>query len=508
MAKESWLVAWVGDTDHKCAEGTIQGQVGPIASAIQRHPRFDRIHLLTNYSHDRTERYCQWLEGQCAGIRVELSEIILTSPIDYGDIYGKVVAELQQCRLPRDDVNLTFHLSPGTPAMAAIWIILAKTRFPASLIQTSQQKGLEPVNFIFDLANDFLPEFLRRGDERAERLASGPLQLTPGFEKILHASDTMVRQIERARRVAAYDVPTLILGETGTGKELFAEAIHKTSRRADRSFLAINCGAIPRELVNSELFGHRKGAFTGADSNRKGHFREAEGGTLFLDEVGDLPLDAQAKLLRAIQQKQITPVGESTPIKVDIRILAATHRDLMADVAAGRFREDLFHRLAVGILHLPPLRDRAGDIDFLTDHFLGDFNADTRDRPEGQEKVLSLEARGSLNQHTWPGNVRELYHTLLRATIWSVGTTLTAEDIRSALLTTDNREDQILGRPLSKGFDLQALLDEVTRHYLSRAMAQANNRKKLAAELLGIANYQTLTNRLTRLGLPSEDKNG
>ena len=506
MAKESWLVAWVGDTDHKCAEGTIPGQIGPIASAIQQHARFDRIHLLTNYSHERTERYCQWLEAQCPGSQVDLTDIDLTSPIDYADIYGKVVAELQQCRLPRDDVSLTFHLSPGTPAMAAIWIILAKTRFPANLIQTSQQRGLEPVNFIFDLASDFLPEFLRRGDERAERLASAPLQSAPGFEKILHRSDTMARQIERARRVAAYDVPTLILGETGTGKELVAEAIHKASRRSEKSFLAINCGAIPRELVNSELFGHRKGAFTGADSNRKGHFREAEGGTLFLDEVGDLPLDAQAKLLRAIQQKEVTPVGESTPVGVDVRILAATHRDLMADVAAGRFREDLFHRLAVGIIHLPPLRERTGDIDFLADHFLDSFNADTQNRPEGQEKKFSQEARNFLNQHPWPGNVRELYHTLLRATIWSIGETLTADDIRSALLTTGRAEDQILGRPLTKGFDLQALLDEVTRHYLNRAMAQADNRKKHAAELLGIANYQTLTNKLTRLGLPSGEK--
>jgi sigma54-dependent transcription regulator len=139
MAKESWLVAWVGDTDHKCAEGAIPGQTGPIASAIQQHARFDRIHLLTNYSHERTERYCQWLEAQCPGSQVDLTDIDLTSPIDYADIYGKVVAELQQCRLPRDDVSLTFHLSPGTPAMAAIWIILAKTRFPANLIQTSQQ---------------------------------------------------------------------------------------------------------------------------------------------------------------------------------------------------------------------------------------------------------------------------------------------------------------------------------------------------------------------------------
>lgn len=507
MATESWLISWIGDTDHKCAEGLAEGQVGPIASAVKLHASFDRIHLLTNYDQARSTKYCFWLEHQFPGLRVDLFAIELSSPINYAEIYAKVSKELKLARLPREGVDLTFHLSPGTPAMAAIWILLAKTRFPARLIQTSQQKGLDLVNFSFDLANDFLPEYLQRGDERAERLLSAPLQAMPGFEKILHSSDVMVRQIELARRIAAYDVPTLLLGESGTGKELFAEAIHKASRRAENPFVAVNCGAIPKELANSELFGHSKGAFTGAVATRKGYFREAEGGTLFLDEVGDLSLDAQVRLLRAIQQKEVTPVGESRPIQVDVRIVAATHRDLMADVAEGRFREDLFHRLAVAILHLPPLRERAGDIDLLTDRFLEDFNADTRGRPEGQEKNISREGRILLNQHPWPGNVRDLYHTLLRASIWSVGTTITPDDISSAMLTASNHRDQVLGRVMGKGFDLQALLDEVARHYLQRALTQTGNRKKYAAELLGFANYQTLGNWMAKLGVPHDDKN-
>ncbi len=507
MATESWLISWIGETDHRCAEGTVPGQLGPVASAIKLHAPFDRIHLLTNYAHARSTAYCQWLEQQFPGPRVDLYEVELSSPINYAEIYTRVSAELKQARLPREDVDLTFHLSPGTPAMAAIWILLAKTRFPANLIQTSQQQGLEHVNFSFDLANDFLPEYLQRGDERVERLVTAPLQSVPGFEKILHASEVMARQIELARRVAAYDVPVLILGESGTGKELFAEAIHTASRRADKPFVAVNCGAIPGELVNSELFGHCKGAFTGAMSARKGHFREAHGGTLFLDEVGDLSLDAQARLLRAIQQKEVMPVGESQTVKVDVRIVAATHRDLMADVTDGRFREDLFHRLAVGIINLPPLRERAGDIDLLADHFLEEFNADSRGRPEGQEKKLSQEGKTLLNQHPWHGNIRELYHTLLRATIWSVGTTLTPEDITAAILTKGARHDQILGRTLSKGFDLQVLLDDVARHYLQRAIAQTGGRKKQASELLGFSNYQTLGNWLTRLGVAHEEKN-
>lgn len=505
MALKSWLVSWIGDTDHRCAEGLVQGQLGPIASAVKLHPAFDRVHLLTNYDHARSAAYCSWLEQQFPGLRVDLFDVELSSPINYAEIYAQVSEELKLARLPRNDVELTFHLSPGTPAMAAIWIMLAKTRFPAKLIQTSQQKGLESVNFSFDLANDFLPEFLQRGDERAERLISAPLQATPGFEKILHLSDAMARQIELARRVAVYDVPVLVLGESGTGKELFAEAIHDASRRSDKPFIAVNCGAIPKELANSELFGHIKGAFTGAVAARKGHFREAEGGTLFLDEVGDLSLDAQARLLRAIQQKEVTPVGESRSVKVDVRIVAATHRDLMTDVAEGRFREDLFHRLAVGILHLPPLRERAGDIDLLTDSFLEEFNADSRGRPEALEKSISHECRALLRQHPWPGNVRELYHTLLRASIWSVRTTITPEDIRAALLTASNQRDRVLGRALGNGFDLQALLDEVARHYMQRALAETGRRKKHAAELLGFSNYQTLGNWMTKLGVQHDD---
>ena len=503
---ESWLISWIGDTDHRCAEGLAQGQLGPIASAVKLHPPFDRIHLLTNYDHARSANYCSWLEQQFPGLRVELYDVELSSPINYAEIYAKVSEELKLARLPREDIDLTFHLSPGTPAMAAIWILLAKTRFPAKLIQTSQQKGLDAVNFSFDLANDFLPEFLQRGDERAERLVSAPLQTTPGFEKILHSSDAMVRQIELARRISAYDVPVLVLGESGTGKELFAEAIHSASRRAAKPFIAVNCGAIPKELANSELFGHIKGAFTGAVVARKGHFREAEGGTLFLDEVGDLSLDAQARLLRAVQQKEVTPVGESRPIKVDVRIVAATHRDLMMDVAEGRFREDLFHRLAVGILSLPPLRERSGDIDLLTDAFLEEFNADTRGRPEGLEKSISHEGRALLKQHPWPGNVRELYHTLLRASIWSVQTTITPEDIRAALLTANNHREQVLGHVLGNGFDLQALLDEVARHYMQRALVQASHKKKHAAELLGFSNYQTLGNWMAKLGMQQDDR--
>lgn len=505
MSKQSWLISWVGKTDHDCAEGARGDDLGPVASAIKAHTPFDRVHLLTNYEFERTKAYCTWLEQTTGCVETDLYGVKLGSPTNYAEIYTKVCAELKALRLPNDEVELSFHLSPGTPAMTAIWIILAKTRFPARLIQTSRENGLESVDFFFDLANEYLPEFLQRSSERIERL-SNEIPAAPEFSKLIYRSRVMQDQVLLARKIAVHDVPVLILGETGTGKELFAEAIHATSLRSRKPFIAVNCGAMPKDLANSELFGHKKGAFTGADSARKGHFMEADGGTLFLDEIGDLPLDSQVRLLRALQQREITPVGESKPVKVDVRIVAATHRDLARDVAEGRFREDLFHRLAVGILNLPPLRERDTDIDLLIDHLLEQINRDTADKPEAQHKEISPEARNLLLLHDWPGNIRELYHTLLRAAIWSSSAIIEAADIQRSLLDIRKGNESLLDRPMGKGFALQALLDDISRHYIDRALQKSGNKKKRAAELLGFSNYQTLNNWAERLGLGLDDK--
>lgn len=509
MTNKKWLISWIGNADHQASEGASASGDGPIATALTDAPRFDRVCLLTNYPHERSESYCAWLEQRCGyeSTAVDLQEISLRSPIDYASIYEEVSKHLKALGLPRSDVELTFHLSPGTPAMAAIWIMLAKTRFPAKLIQTSKENGLESIDFPFDLANDFLPEFLQRSGERIDRLVKGPTENAPQFNKILHQSDAVRRQVQLARRIAAHDVPVLILGETGTGKELFAEAICEASERVGKPFIAVNCGAIAPELANSELFGHVRGAFTGAVGARKGHFQEASGGTLFLDEVGDLPLDTQVRLLRALQAKEVTPLGDSKPVKVDVRIIAATHRDLAADVAAGRFREDLFHRLAVGILRLPPLRERAGDIDLLAEAFMAQINADAHGKPEAQEKKISENAKILLKQHPWPGNIRELYHTLLRAAIWSSGPVIEGEDLSAALLEVQPANHNPFNRPMTQGFDLQGLLDEIARDYITRAINQSGARKTAAAKMLGFANHQTLGNWMKRLGLQAREIN-
>jgi len=507
VANKQWLISWVGTADHSAAEGALAFGAGPLATALLGEKRYDRVCLLTNFEHERGVKFCAWLEETCnyPDTAVDLQKIDLPSPIHHPSIYAEVSQHLKDLGLPDDGVDLTFHLSPGTPAMATIWVMLAKTRFPAKLIQTSREGGIESVDISFDLASDFLPEYLKRSGERIERLTGGPKSPSAPFRKIIHQSDSVKKQVQLAQRIAAHDVPVLILGETGTGKELFAEAIRSASDRAEKPFIAVNCGAIAPELANSELFGHVKGAFTGAVSGRKGHFEEANGGTLFLDEVGDLPLETQVRLLRALQNKEITPVGQSKPIKFDVRIIAATHRDLATDVSQGRFREDLFHRLAVGILRLPPLRERTGDVELLLNTFLSQINADSKGKPEAQEKKLSIDARNILVAYPWPGNVRELYHTLLRAAIWSPDAEIQADDVSYALLQMPGRGDAVLGRPLAQGFDLEALLNEVSRDYVTRALKQTGDRKAAAAKLLGFSSHQTLGNWMKRLGLESSD---
>jgi transcriptional regulator with GAF, ATPase, and Fis domain len=229
--------------------------------------------------------------------------------------------------------------------MAAVWIILAKTRFPAELIQSSAKYGVQTASVPFDIAADFIPDLLRNSDAKLKQLSAAEPPETPEFADIIHRSQAMRRIIARARYVASRSVPVLLEGASGTGKELFARAIHKASVRREKAFVPVNCGAIPPDLVESELFGHEKGAFTGATDARPGYFENADNGTLFLDEIGELPLAAQVKLLRALQEGEVRRLGGKHAKKVDVRIIAATNRDLLEEISSGRFRADLFYRL-------------------------------------------------------------------------------------------------------------------------------------------------------------------
>lgn len=489
------LFAWVGNTDLNAAGGDVTAGLGPIGQAVAVR-NYSQITILSNYAKDKSEAYLKWVHGRTSGSLCELYTVALTSPTDFTEIYEasvKSVSEaIKRCESP---VNLTFHTSPGTPAMAAVWIILAKTRFPAELIESSRQAGVRTVSVPFEMSAEFIPDLLRRPDAELERLSAGLPNEAPEFTDVVHRSAVMKKLIAMARRVAPRRVPVLIEGESGTGKELLARAIHNASPRRERAFIPVNCGAIPAELVESELFGHEKGAFTGATQRRAGHFEAASGGSIFLDEVGELPLTVQVKLLRVLQESEVTRIGASKPQKIDVRVITATNRKLAGEVAAGRFREDLYYRLAVVVLQVPSLRERQGDVGLITGALLEKLNTESASELGLEPKVLSPAARNLLLQHHWPGNVRELLNTLVRSAIWSSGHTIKAEDVREALLTSaPQTSPSHLSQSLGDGFNIQEVISKVARHYLKLAIEQSHGNKTEAARLVGLSNYQTFTN--------------
>ncbi len=499
----SLLISWVGQTDLRAPEEEPLIGKGPIAQTLSMH-FYDAAVLISDYPEKEVKPFLKWLRPQTKA-QVAVYYEPLSGPMQFGEIYeaaSRVVTE-SLVRYGKDS-ELTFHLSPGTPAMAAVWIILAKTRFPAKLLESSQKHGVRTASVPFDISAEFIPDLLRGSDQRLEKLTAGLPPEAPEFADIIHRSRAMTRVIAKARRVAPRSVPILIEGESGTGKELLARAIHRASPRRDKSFKAVNCGAIPTELVESELFGHERGAFTGADRKRVGYFEAADRGTLFLDEVGELSPPAQVKLLRILQEGEVLRVGSTTPLKVDVRIIAATNRTLAEEIAKDRFREDLFYRLAVACLRLPPLRERPGDLNLLIDRLLEQVNEEHAQQPGYEHKQLSPSARNVIHTHSWPGNVRELLNTLHRAALWTSGRTIKGDDMREALLPIVGRkESSILDRPLGDGLSLPDLLAVVVKHYLERALEETRGNKTQAARLVGLSSYQTFTNWLSKYGVNS-----
>lgn len=495
----NFLVAWIGRTDLKAAAGEPDAGLGPIAQGVQAGS-YDAIYLLSDFPAAESKPYLKWLASRTGAV-IHIHNVKLTSPINFGEIYERVVEVLET--IDRREVQLTYHLSPGTPAMASVWILLAKTTYPALLIQSSPQSGVQEADIPFDIAAEFIPKLLQQSDERLTSLAQCTPEESAEFGSIIHRSAVMKRVIAQARRVAIRSIPVLIEGESGTGKELMARAIHKASPRTDKPFIAVNCGAIPPELVESEFFGHKKGSFTGAVADRKGHFERADGGTIFLDEIGELPKAIQVKLLRTLQESEVTPVGSSEVKKIDVRVVAATNRTLINEVAEGNFREDLFYRLAVAIIKLPPLRERAGDISLLIDVLLRQVNDAAKDIGVKHKKI-SASAKNLMLQHAWPGNVRELLNTLQRAAVWSDDEAISQEAIKDAILLSPKTlqgDDGILNQPVESGLDLEALMTQVARHYIERALDHTRNNKTKASKLLGFGNYQTFTNWMNRYGV-------
>ena len=356
------------------------------------------------------------------------------------------------------------------------------------------------------IAKPFSPEELllvmRKAEER-ELLKSENVLLKEqiaahySFANIIAKSDQMKQIFETIRKVADYQTTVLIQGESGTGKELIARALHYNSSRRDKRFIAINCGAIPENLLESELFGHKRGAFTDATKDRKGLFEEADQGTLFLDEIGELPAHLQVKLLRVLQERVIIPVGETKPIPVDVRIVAATLRDLENDILAGRFRDDLFYRLNVVSIKIPPLRERREDIPVLINYFI----------KKNQEKLglsinhVSQQAMSALLDYSWPGNVRELENCIERAMILTEDREISYNSLPSSLKQIMAKQDNL---PITDdNLSIKQHTSNLELQLILKALKKTNGNRTHAARLLEIS-HRTLLYKLKEYHLSKD----
>ncbi|MDZ4084302.1 MAG: sigma-54 dependent transcriptional regulator, partial [Bdellovibrionales bacterium] len=341
-----------------------------------------------------------------------------------------------------------------------------------------------------------------RNLEVENRVLRKELQKEYSFQNLVGNSEAMHKIFELIRKVSDSPTNVLVTGESGTGKEMVAKAIHYNSPLKDRPFVSVNCGAIPENLVESELFGHKKGSFTGAISDKDGLFEVADGGTLFLDEIGELPLSSQVRILRAIQEKTVRRVGGTEDIKVEVRIIAATNRDLEFMVQQGTFRQDLYYRLNVINIRTPALRERRDDIPLLASHFLQKYS----ERFNKAIQTISKEAMDLLRKYDFPGNVRELENIIERTVALESGATVLPESLPQFVNTPSGRKmvssDGI--EITDDGIDLQKVLDQLEKELLVKAIHQANGVKKRAAKLLGIT-FRSMRYRVEKFSLGKVD---
>jgi two-component system response regulator AtoC len=349
-------------------------------------------------------------------------------------------------------------------------------------------KPFQPAEVLLALRKAQERERLRRANDLLRRDMARSL----GDRPIVAASAGMIEALELVERAAEFKATVLITGESGTGKEVLARAVHAQSARRDEPFVAVNCGAIPDALLESELFGHARGAFTGADRAQRGLFLEADGGTVFLDEIGELPPTLQVKLLRVLQEEEVRPLGEPKSRRIDVRVIAATARDLEREVAEGRFRDDLFYRLNVLRIHVPPLRDRRKDIPLLADHFLAHFGA-TLGKPLSGIRDDALER---LVAFRWPGNVRELENVIERAVILARGDRLTPAELPANVLAPELAPGEAAPGDLSLRRARKALEADLIR----RALEAAGGNRTHAARLLEIS-HRSLLYKLKEFGI-------
>ncbi len=455
-------------------------------------------------------------------IRFVLREALEAAGLDVTDVDNGDAA-LEQLTAERFDIAFFDVRMPGLSGLELLDRTRSLSRDTAVVIITAQNTLENAVEAMKRGALDYLVKPFRLAEitaltEKARRTRALEREVrelrrevarraSPG-ERLVGRSPVLLEIFKTIGKVARSDVPVLITGESGTGKELVARALHAASARAEGPFVALNAAAIPRELLESELFGHERGAFTGAVEARAGRFREADRGTLFLDEIGDMPIELQAKLLRVLQSGELTPVGGRRVERVDVRILAATHRNLDTEVRAGRFREDLLYRLRVVPIELPPLRERPEDIPILAEHFVGRYAEELGTGP----RWLADETLRNLSVYPWPGNVRELENAVKRALVLATGDVLGPDDFvflsapagepsQAMSLEALVADEVEAGLAAAEPHDLyQTVLEKVERPLLETVLEHTGGNQIRAAAILGI-NRTPLRKKIAELGL-------
>ena len=463
-------------------------QAGPILSLVGAR-RFDRIVL---FSTPTTEKQTVQTEAELnerhPSLEVQVLKVNLADPTDYSAIMRELRRHVADLLKSDGDAEYYISVASGTPQMHACWVLLTSGgEIPAKILHVRPPRyvtSTSPMVSEVDLSGPEFPEV--HGAICCEASTAYMLEDHVGLDTALQqlgivgTHPSYVKALKMAAVVAEHNTPALIQGETGTGKELIARLIHRMSGRDSDTFVPVNCGAMPENLVESLLFGHKKGAFTSATADQAGKFEQADGGTLFLDEIGELPVDLQPRLLRVLEDGIIDPLGAKKPKKVNVRVVAATNRDLDAAIEAKEFREDLYYRLSFSVIQLPALRDRPSDIPLLALHILEKLNRSIK-----RVRRISPEAMQRLQEHRWRGNVRDLENVLGRSMIMSTQDVLSADD----LLINDPRrkKDPLASLPdPHEGFELDRYIKSVRKQMMLRALELANGKQTGAAKLLGI----------------------
>jgi transcriptional regulator with GAF, ATPase, and Fis domain len=470
------------------AEGAVSGtqQEGPVLRLVRMHPA-DTVVLFSNpETAELAEQTRDALVERHPNLEVDVRHLELDDPTNYFKILKALRTEFEELSKKLGRVEYLIGAASGTPQMHACWVLLAASgEIPARILQVRPPQyvteALTAVNEL-DLSRPEFPTIRSKLWANVELDEEDEKDPSVVIERLGIVGDhpEMVRALETASLLARSDVPVLVFGESGTGKEKIAGFIHQLSERAGKAFVAVNCASVPTQLAESILFGHVKGAFTGATMSSEGKFAAADGGTLFLDEVGELSTEVQAKLLRAVQDGVIEPLGSRASSKGDVRLVAATNCDLKEAVSKGEFRDDLYYRLSVGEVRLPPLRARRSDITKLALHFLDEINHRMR-----KPKRFAPETLGALQTNGWPGNVRELQNVVQRSALLCR---------KKEIGPSDLKMDEV-GEPPSmggcpepyEGFSLDEHLKGIRRQLFERALKIADGNQSRAARLLGVS---------------------